>query len=247
MKKQIHLCMAIATTSILFASCTGATPPPSQPTTPPVVEKEVKKEMITLSKTTFQSNEDITISYTVDPTISKNAWIGIIPSETAHGSESTNDQYDVSYQYLSGSTAGTKVFVAPAKPGKYDFRLSDGGKELYSTSFTVEAGVGANIKPAITLTKTKYAPGEALVGEFTAPSTLPKDAWIGVIPSTVAHGSEATNDASDLSYQYTSGKTQGKIELSAPTVKGSYDLRMNESDSSGANAKEIATITFTVE
>jgi len=241
MKKQHALVALLATSALFFTACTQTTTTTS---TPPVAVKEVKKDMLTISKTTFASNEDIVVDYAVDK-LSQNAWIGIIPSETAHGSESTNDQYDVAYQYLSGSTAGSKTLTAPAKPGKYDLRLSDAGKELFSVTFTVEAGIGADIKPAITLTKTKYKAGEALAGEFMAPSTLTKNAWIGIIPSKIAHGTAKENDANDVSYQYLSGKTQGKIDMLAPAEKGSYDVRMSESESAGG--AELATITFTVE
>ncbi len=242
MKKQIAVVAILATSGLFLASCTNTIN--STTTSTGTTATEVKKDMLTLSKTTYSSNEDVMIDYAVEK-LSQNAWIGIIPSDTAHGSESTNDQYDIAYQYLSGSTSGTKTFTAPAKPGKYDFRLSDAGKELFSVSFTVEAGVGADIKPAVTLTKTKYKAGEALAGQFMAPSTLTKNAWIGVIPSKVAHGTSKENDANDLSYQYISGKTQGKLELMAPSEKGSYDLRMSESESAGG--EEVATMTFTVE
>ncbi len=237
MKKALSVSTLVFSSLFLVACST-------QPAAPVVKEDTTPKNTITLSKTKVSSNEDVSLTYATSGLTDK-AWIGVIPSSTVHGNEATNDQYDVAYKYLSGSSAGTMTFTAPAQPGSYDFRLSDAGKELTSATFTVEAAAGADTKPGITLEKTTYAPGEAIKGEFKAPSTLDKNAWIGVIPSATTHGSEAENDKYDVSYQYMNGQIQGKIEMNAPTTAGSYDLRMNEGDSM-KDAKELTTMTFTV-
>jgi hypothetical protein len=73
------------------------------------------------------------------PRYPNDAWIGVIPSEIAHGSEPVNDQHDVSYQYLSGRTSGEMTFAAPQK-GRWDLRLhttDSGGVETASVSFVV--------------------------------------------------------------------------------------------------------------
>ena len=36
--------------------------------------------------------------------MSGSPWVGIIPARIAHGSESTNDSYDVTYTYFKGVT-----------------------------------------------------------------------------------------------------------------------------------------------
>ena len=95
---------------------------------------------LSLDKTVFAPGEDISVHFTAPPGYSGNAWVGIIPSSVAHGSEAENDKYDIAYQYLEGRTSGTLVFKAPTQPGNYDFRMNDsdnGGKEVASVSFTV--------------------------------------------------------------------------------------------------------------
>jgi len=51
-------------------------------------------------KSTYAPGETIKVEYTADPNWDKSAWIGIIPSEIAHGKESENDKNDLAYQYL---------------------------------------------------------------------------------------------------------------------------------------------------
>ncbi len=96
---------------------------------------------------------------------------------------------------------------------------------------------------SLTIAKRGYTPGESITVTFTAPAGLPTSAWVGVIPSSVAHGSEAVNDQNDVSYQYLEGRTSGTLYFTAPTTPGSFDLRMNSSDDSG---KELTSVTFTV-
>ena len=91
--------------------------------------------------------------------------------------------------------------------------------------------------------KIHFKPGESIQVHFTAPANLPSNAWVGIIPSTIPHGSESENDKNDLTYQYLSKKTSGTLTFKAPTKPGLYDFRMNDSDSNG---KEIATVSFSV-
>jgi hypothetical protein len=97
--------------------------------------------------------------------------------------------------------------------------------------------------PALDTDKSSYAPGETINVTFSAPAGLPTDAWVGIIPSDVPHGTEAQNDTYDLTYQYLNGMASGTIVFAAPVLPGSYDFRMNDTDSNG---KEIASVTFTV-
>jgi hypothetical protein len=97
--------------------------------------------------------------------------------------------------------------------------------------------------PSLDTDKSAYAPGETITVTFSAPEGLPTNAWVGIIPSSVPHGDEAQNDTFDLTYQYLNGMTSGTLVFSAPSVPGSYDFRMHDTDSNG---KEIASVTFTV-
>jgi hypothetical protein len=200
---------------------------------------------LTINKRGYAPGESIAVSFTAPAGLPTNAWVGVIPSSVPHGSEATNDQNDISYQYLNGMTSGTLTFAAPTTPGTYDLRMNSadtGGAEIASVTFTV-AGSAPMSTASLRLSKTTFSAGEAVSVSFTAPAGLPTNAWVGVIPSWVAHGSEPTNDENDISYQYLNGMTSGTLIFSAPMAPGSYDLRMNSADTGGA---EIASVTFTV-
>lgn len=98
--------------------------------------------------------------------------------------------------------------------------------------------------PSLDTDKSTYAPGEMINVTFSAPAGLATDAWVGIIPSNIPHGDEANNDMYDFTFQYLNGMTEGTLIFTAPAVPGSYDFRMNDTDSNG---KEIASVTFTVE
>jgi len=97
--------------------------------------------------------------------------------------------------------------------------------------------------PSLTLDKDSYKPGEMITVTFTALSTYDNTAWIGIIPSHIAHGDEVLNDQHDISYQYLNGIASGTLTFTAPSTPGSYDMRMHDTDNSG---KEVASTSFTV-
>jgi len=86
-------------------------------------------------------------------------------------------------------------------------------------------------------------PGESIQVNYSAPSDYPENAWIGIIPSNIPHGSESENDNYDLSYQYLKKQTMGSLRFVAPSKEGKYDFRMHDTDNNG---KEIAFVTFEV-
>ncbi|GAB6095496.1 hypothetical protein JCM14469_17480 [Desulfatiferula olefinivorans] len=196
---------------------------------------------VTLAKTTYRSGEKISVTFSTPPNLSPSAWIGIIPSDIPHGSEARNDEFDVTYQHLSGKSSGVLEFVAPAAPGSYDFRLNDSdddGNELASVSFTVVPATGS-----LVLNKTRFARGERIW--LTVKTSVPfaSNAWVGIVPADIPHGSEERNDDNDISYQYVQGKTEFVLEFTAPDQPGAYDFRLNDSDGGG---NEIASVAFTV-
>ena len=234
MKKTI-ISIAVMSVAILSQSCGGA--------------KEVKSVLV-VDKATVKTGEQIVVTYTTQEGLDKNAWIGLIPSATQHGSEAENDKYDVSYKYMGGQAIGTMVFNAPTTPGNYDFRMNESdskanAKELATISFVVEGVVQENLPNVISIEKTTFAPGETIVVKYTSESGMDKNAWIGVIPSEIEHGFEAKNDEHDVSYVYLKGENNSTINMVAPNKPGSYDLRMNESDSK-SGAKELTSTSFTV-
>jgi len=197
---------------------------------------------ITISKTEFAPNEQIPIKFTASGKFGPNAWIGIIPSAAPHGDETKNDEVDVSYQYFTG-TNGDLTFNAPLEPGNYDLRMNSTdqtGVEVTSVSFKV---IAPKTDVSLKTDKTEYKVGEDIVISYTAPYAMAEKGWIGVIPSSVAHGSEDVNDANDVAYEYLKKQTNGTITLKAPEKTGSWDIRMNDTDAGG---KEVASVTISV-
>jgi hypothetical protein len=196
-----------------------------------------------LDKYEFMPNEEIVVHFTAGAGFQDNAWIGIIPSEIEHGSEETNDKHDLTYQYLQGRTSGEFRFKAPPTPGSYDFRMHNAdqdGYELASVTFRVTP---ASVEASLRLEKQVFLPNEEIKVYFTAPKAFEQNAWIGIIPSEVQHGSEEVNDQNDVAYQYLQGKTTGFLTFVAPAQVGSYDFRMHNTD---ANGQEYASVTFQV-
>ena len=107
----------------------------------------------------------------------------------------------------------------------------------------VLVGAGCAAGPSLSLSKTAFSPGETISVEFTALDSYADNAWIGIIPSDVAHGDEAFNDQFDIDYKYLDGKTSGTLNFVAPEEPGAYDFRMHDTDTSG---KEVASVSFTV-
>ena len=91
--------------------------------------------------------------------------------------------------------------------------------------------------------KEEFEAGADVKVKFTA-ANVPKDAWIGVIPSDVEHGDADRNDDHDVSYKYLEGKAKGTMTFKAPDEAGEYDFRLNEKDDKGG--KELASVSFTV-
>jgi len=98
---------------------------------------------------------------------------------------------------------------------------------------------------SLSVNQAEFQPGESLVAQFTAAPGFPDNAWVGIIPSSVPHGSELTNDAHDIAYRYLNGDTSGTLTFTAPEQPGSYDLRMHDTDS-GDDGVEVASVSFTV-
>lgn len=196
---------------------------------------------LSLDKTDFVTGQQIKLHFKSKAPFVSSAWVGIIPSHVPHGSETTNDQHDITYQRLNSQTEGTLTFTAPGKPGDYDFRLNDtdtNGNEVASVSFKVAQSEGS-----LSVDKTEVSAGAPIQVTFKVPEGLAQNAWIGIIPSNIPHGSESQNDSHDVSYQYLKGKASGVLNFKAPNNPGKYDFRAHDTDSNGS---EIASVSFTV-
>lgn len=199
---------------------------------------------LSVNKATVAPGAEIMVTFTAGTGFKENAWIGIIPSNIPHGSESQNDEHDLVYKYLDNQSEGTFTFTAPGQAGSYDFRMHDSdadGKEVASVTFTVQVyKEGATLN----LDKGTYTPGEEIRVTFTAPAEWGANAWVGIIPSDVPHGSEDENDQHDISYRYLEEKTTGLVTFKAPEEKGGYDIRMHDTDNNG---NEITSVSFLVQ
>lgn len=197
---------------------------------------------ITLDAAVYVPGTPVTVHFTSAGGLSENAWIGLIPSDVAHGDEAVNDQHDVDYQYLEGKASGSVTLTAPSQPGAWDARLNDGaGHELATVSFTVRA-----VDPrdaSLALAATTVAPGADLTVTFKAPAGLPEDAWIGVVPATVAHGDGEEIDRHDVTYEYLEGHASGSWTFTAPADPGAWEVRMVDA---GRRGRELAAAGFTV-
>lgn len=195
-----------------------------------------------LEKRTFFPGANIPVHFKAPGALGESAWIGVVPSDVPHGSSRENDRHDVSYVYVSGLAEGTVNVGGPRQAGRWDVRLHDStagdGNEIAFASFDVEVPTAE-----LELEKTAYAAGDTITVSFEVPEGLPTNAWAGVVPSDVPHGSEATNDQHDLEYRYLSGNTSGTLSFRAPDKPGSYDIRLHDTDGGGT---EIASVTFTV-
>lgn len=211
------------------------TPTFKKPSSPP--------PWMTISKELFQPGEEIILEYEGTEDLAASAWIGIVPSYVPHGKEKMNSAHALTRQTLGGIVKGSLKFTAPAFPGDYDIRFNDSeteGKEIASVKFTVEGEV---VQPTLKIPKRSYRPGESIEIEFQVPGYFPRNAWIGILPTSVEHGSEEVSDRERLSQKYLEGSPSGVITLYAPSEEGDYDIRMNDSDVEGV---EVASETFSV-
>ena len=210
-----------------------------------VVPHDLSQFSLQVDKITFYPGEEILVTYSAPGTLPDNAWLGLIPSGVTHGSEAEADQYDVDYQYLSGQNAGQLSLYAPQEPGSYDVRLFDTDRAdgVEVASITVSVGSHDASQASLQVSKSTLTPGEEFQVSFTAPATLPENAWIGIIPADVTHGSEEEADSYDIDYEYISGQTSGSITFYAPDEPGAYDVRLFDSDSDGS---ELVYVSFQV-
>lgn len=211
---------------------------------------EIFGQTLQLDKQVYLPGSTARLTYNCAGLCTSDAWIGIIPSNIAHGNEATNDQNDLAYQYLDGKSSGTLTFTVPNNEGRFDFRMHDtdaNGRELTSVSFEVSKTANKVTtnkgQSYLKIDKTQYAPNATIVVYYNCLSGCKEDGWIGVVPSNIAHGSESTNDQHDLAYQFIGNKNSGTLTFKAPGRSGRYDFRMHDKDEEG---KEVVSVSFVV-
>ncbi len=91
-------------------------------------------------KKSYAKGEKMIVTFRALVTWNENAWIGLVPAATKHGSADVADEVDMGYKYLEKRSKGSFEFTAPNEAGKYSFRMFDAenGKEVKSVDFVVE-------------------------------------------------------------------------------------------------------------
>ncbi len=96
-------------------------------------------------------------------------------------------------------------------------------------------------EPVLSVDKTLVAAEEKITVTFEAQDVTSTRAWIGIVPASIEHGSEATNDRNDVDYRYLEGKKAGSFTFDAPGRPGKWEFRLNDGE-----GKEIAHVGFEV-
>ncbi|MEG6523030.1 copper amine oxidase N-terminal domain-containing protein [Desulfotomaculum sp. 1211_IL3151] len=106
----------------------------------------------------------------------------------------------------------------------------------------------ANAGTTLTLDKASFLPGpnQKVKVYYTTDHPLFDDAWIGIIPPGVPHGSEIEGDAQNITYVYVEeakydSNSQKYVELEVPPTAGNYDIRMYSADHPDNNGIELAS------
>lgn len=84
------------------------------------------KPSLNLNKINFAPGEALTVTWGAPATYPANAWIGIVPATTPHGSSDANGQSQMASETLNNRTSGTWNSTAPGEPGNYEIRMNDG-------------------------------------------------------------------------------------------------------------------------
>lgn len=102
---------------------------------------DMKVTGLRMGKQTYAVGEVLTVTVNWEGTPAEDAWIGIHPADTPHGSEETNDQYDIDYRYFTDCKSGdTFTFEIALEAGDYTMRVNEsdsGGAELAWCGFSV--------------------------------------------------------------------------------------------------------------
>ncbi len=96
---------------------------------------------INADKPKYAPNEEIVVTFSINTPLADDAWVGIVPSDTPHGSESENDAVDIAFAYMRDAQDGLIILEAPYDAGNYDIRLFStdaDGVELDSIFIIVE-------------------------------------------------------------------------------------------------------------
>ena len=101
------------------------------------------------------------------------------------------------------------------------------------------------IEPQLRLDKVSVKPGEQVTVHFRAPGCLGSEAWVGLVPAAVPHGTSETSDRQRVGPRRFLGKQKdGTVTFTAPETPGRYEARMHDTVIGGL---ELTDAPFTVE
>ncbi len=111
----------------------------------------------------------------------------------------------------------------------------------------------ANADTTLTLDKASFLPGpdQKVKVYYTTDYPLFDDAWIGIIPPGVPHGSEKEAEGQYITYVYVQeakydSNSKKYVELEVPATAGNYDIRMYNTDSPDNDGIELASTPLSV-
>ena len=162
------------------------------------VEAKEGDYSLTIPKSDCQPGESITISFTASADLGSGSWIGILPASVAKGDMAGINSNYKGYGYTQGKTKGTVKLSVPGKAGEWTIRMIGVGKvsgELLCLPFTVKE-LKSDVKPGLTLPKTNFSSHETFKIGFTV-SPVSTRPWIGMVPSSIPHGTGSVNDRHD--------------------------------------------------
>ncbi len=95
---------------------------------------------------------------------------------------------------------------------------------------------------SLKLDKTQYKNGDTIIVTVKADGVGEAcSAWVGILPASVAHGSEDENDKYDIDFYYLTSLENGTAEFNVQLDAGKYDIRVFDSDDDGV---ELGYIGF---
>ena len=183
---------------------------------------------LSLSSSAVKVGSSVTVTWQSQPGITSSGWVGVYTPEAGDN----NYLISIPYQYVAAGTGGSLTFSSPNTVGSYEFRLFadyDFTVRLAAASFTVANPVGS-----VAAASSSYASGDTVAINWTADTTLPSGAWVGIY----APGSE---DRSYVTYKQVAG-TSGSATFTG-LANGSYESRLF--GDSGFDRK-LATSSFSV-
>jgi hypothetical protein len=165
---------------------------------------------VTTSKPVYAPGEEIVLNYAGFPGDPKD-WLVVSPASMS------DEQTMGNWKWTGGATSGSMSF-AGLQAGEYEARAYY-RNETSNVRCRYRFRIGnADTNTRVKTQKDVYAPGEAIVVDFSGFPGDPKD-WITVSPA------DMKDDANLGNWQYTGGKQSGQLTFGGITTPGEYEAR----------------------